>query len=264
MSLKCSLGLHTWDHCVCTSCGKKRDEQHVLNEDCEKCSKCGATFENQHDWTKNCKKCSKCGKTRDVEHVWTKDCEKCAKCNETRVNQHQLVNGICQICGHGTFTDPSDSKVYKIIKIGNQVIMAENYAKEPRGARYWAYDEDEKNVVRNGYLYDWETAKTIAPEGWHLPTKEEWETLNKGLGENSKEVYEHLKIGGNSCFEATLGGWRLTSGTFNSLGASGHFWSCTEEGEKEVWQCKVSAYSGTVEIEKGNKNLGLSIRYFKD
>lgn len=264
MSLKCTLGLHTWDHCVCSECGKKRDEQHVLADDCEKCSKCGIVIENQHNWTRDCKKCSKCGKTREVEHIWTKDCEKCAKCSETRANQHHLVNGICQVCGHGTFTDSKDGRPYKVIKIGNQVIMAENYARAPKEGRFWAYDEDERNVVKNGYLYDFETAKSMAPDGWHLPTKDEWLALHQFLGGTDKEVYEQIKIGGSSSFEGTFGGWRFTRGTFNSLGASGHFWSSTEEGGKDAWQYKLSAYTGHAELEKGDKGLGLSVRFFKD
>jgi len=264
MSFKCIVGLHSWDHCTCTNCGKNRGEHHDLTSDCEKCAKCGATFENQHDWSRDCKKCAKCGKTREVEHSWKKDCEKCSKCKETRVNQHQMVNGICQICGHGTYTDEKEGKTYRIVKIGNQIIMADNWAKIPDKGKCWAYNDEEKNVVKNGYLYDLEAAKSLAPTGWHLPSKAEWEKLISDLGGNSKEVYEQIKISGESGFEGSLSGWRLARGTFNSLGASGHFWSSTEEGEKEIWGFKYSAYTGTAEIEKDDKGLGLSVRFFRD
>lgn len=264
MSFKCIIGLHSWDHCVCSSCGKKRDEQHILSDDCEKCSKCGMVFENHHSWVKNCQECSRCGKKRQVEHSWTKDCEKCANCSETRINQHQLVNGICQVCGHGTLTDPSDGRTYKVIKIGNQVLMAENLNRIINAGNHWSYDDDDKNAVKNGYLYDWETAKKLAPSGWHLPSKNEWESLMKSLGENSKEVFEHIKVGGSSGFENIFGGWRLARGTFNSLGASAHFWSSTEDGEKEAWHFKISVYSGLTELEKIDRHAGLSVRYFRD
>jgi len=264
MSFKCIIGLHTWDHCTCTKCGKNRGEQHILTNDCEKCSKCGATFVNQHDWSKDCTKCHKCGKTRAVEHSWKKDCEKCSNCKETRVNQHQIVNGICQVCGHGTYTDEKEGITYRIIKIGKQIIMADNYAKIADIGKCWSYDNEEKNVVKNGYLYDWEAAKALAPSGWHLPTKAEWETLHADLGGNDKAVFEQIKVSGSSGFEGTYGGWRFTRGTFNSLGASGHFWSSTEEGEKDAWHYKISAYSGHAELEKGDKGLGLSVRFFRD
>lgn len=42
MGFKCTFGMHDWDGCKCTSCGKTRDEVHDWSKDCEKCSKCGA------------------------------------------------------------------------------------------------------------------------------------------------------------------------------------------------------------------------------
>jgi uncharacterized protein (TIGR02145 family) len=264
MAFKCFIGLHTWDNCKCSACGKIRDEQHVHTTDCEICDKCGTVSENQHNWTKDCQKCSKCGKTREMEHTWKKDCEKCSKCNKTRKDQHHLVDGICSVCGNGTLHDEKGGINYRVVKIGNQVVMAENFASTPHEGAFWAYDKDEKNVVSTGYLYDLETAKAMAPKGWHLPTKEEWDIFYKHLGGKDKEVYEHVKVGGESGFEGLFGGWRFTRGVFNSLGASGHFWSCTEVGEKEVWHFKISAYSGHAEIEKVDKGYGLSIRYFRD
>lgn len=264
MSLKCVLGFHQWDGCTCTICGKIRNEQHILNEDCEKCSKCGSVIPNQHNWSTDCQKCSKCGKTRDVEHHWIKNCEKCSKCGKTRTDQHHMVDGICQVCGNGIFTDETNGLGYKIVKIGTQIIMAENFARIPASGHYWAYDGEKKNVVKNGYLYDWETARSIVPKGWHLPSKEEWESLMKFLGGKDKEVYEQMKPGGESGFEGLFSGWRFVRGAFNSLGASGYYWTATEESDKKAWFVKMSAYKNRVEIDKGDKGLGLSVRLFRD
>lgn len=46
MSFKCIIGIHTWDGCKCSKCGKTRDEQHDRTEDCEINSKCGKIIEN--------------------------------------------------------------------------------------------------------------------------------------------------------------------------------------------------------------------------
>ncbi len=83
----------------------------------------------------------------------------------------------------GTFTDARDGKVYKWVKIGNQTWMAENLAYQPNNLNgYIAYNNDQANVAIYGYLYKYDTARQIAPDGWHLPTKAELRTLVNELG----------------------------------------------------------------------------------
>ncbi len=84
----------------------------------------------------------------------------------------------------GTFTDNRDSKTYKTIQIGDQVWMAENLAYKPESGNYRTYNDDEANVATYGYLYDWETAQIVAPDGWHLPTEKEFQQLEDYLSEN--------------------------------------------------------------------------------
>jgi len=95
MSFKCKIGIHSWNGCTCTECGKIRDEQHDW-KGCE-CSKCGKTRNEQHDW-KGCV-CSKCAKTRDEQHDWSKNCEECSICGITRDEQHHWKYNKCSICG---------------------------------------------------------------------------------------------------------------------------------------------------------------------
>ena len=265
MSFKCNVGLHSWDGCKCTECGKIRDAEHEVSADCGKCSRCGEVFkDDQHDWSADCDKCAKCGKTRENQHNWLKDCEKCSKCGKIRSNVHLLDNGVCKVCGHGTFHDDSDGSIHKVIKIGNQVIMAENFAKKTSKGSFWEYDDKEGNAIKYGYLYDWEAAKSVVPAGWHLPAKDEWEALYNFLGGDSKKVYEQLKTGGPSDFESLFGGERYSRGVFNSLGASAHYWSSSAEGENEVWQFKLGVYTESAGLEKGDPNFGYSVRLFKD
>jgi uncharacterized protein (TIGR02145 family) len=259
------VGIHSWDGCKCTICGKIRDEHHDLSLDCEKCAKCGKVQDaDQHNWSDDCEKCSACGKIREKHHHWLINCEKCSECGKVRQDQHKMVSGVCQVCGQGSYTEQNGGKTYKTIKIGNQVMMAENYAKKPAKGNSWAYEDTETNADKFGYLYDWETAKSIAPKGWHLPTKDEWESLHSFLGGNDKKVYEQIKAGGNSGFEGIFGGMRTSHKVYNSLGASAQYWSATSEDDKHILYFKSGAYSSSAKLEKGDPEMGLSIRFFRD
>ena len=91
-----------------------------------------------------------------------------------------------------------DGNLYKAIKIGNQVWLAENlkvthyndgtaipnvidsvaWTNLTTGA-YCNYDNDASYVATYGRLYNWYVASSskLAPKGWHVPTNEDWNTL---------------------------------------------------------------------------------------
>ncbi|MDR2693114.1 MAG: fibrobacter succinogenes major paralogous domain-containing protein [Chitinispirillales bacterium] len=80
--------------------------------------------------------------------------------------------------GASSFVDNRDGKKYKNIKISEQVWMAENLNYEtPSGS--CCYGNDNSNCAQYGRLYDWNTAPSVCPAGWRLPTREEWDILVK-------------------------------------------------------------------------------------
>jgi uncharacterized protein (TIGR02145 family) len=130
----------------------------------------------------------------------------------------------------GTFTDERDGKVYKTVKIGNQVWMAENLKYDAPGSV--CYENDPRNAEYYGRLYDLETAKKAVPNGWRLPTNTDWHELIRYVG--SAKAGKDLKMehswmkngnGTNKFGFAALPGGCGRSGNFDYVGKRGYWWS---------------------------------------
>ena len=72
MGLSCKIGIHNWNGCKCSKCGKERDKEHDWNSNCERCERCGRTRNGAHN-LRNCK-CSKCGMI--IHDMQTCSCKK--------------------------------------------------------------------------------------------------------------------------------------------------------------------------------------------
>ena len=115
-----------------------------------------------------------------------------------------------------TFTDNRDGEIYNYVKIGNQYWLSENLRFEPDSGKYWAYNNDETDVILYGYLYSWETAINVCPTGWHLPSNAEWKELSDYLGGES-EAGGKMKVTGTTYWNSPNTDATNSSG-FSALG----------------------------------------------
>lgn len=131
-----------------------------------------------------------------------------------------------------------------------------------------------------GGLYEWTEAmqyittpgtRGICPEGWHIPTLAEFNTLSnfvEGNGNALKEVGqgEGSGVGTNtSGFSALLAGYRASNITsFQYLNDFTFFWSSTQYNDTFAYLIYLDDGSSDVAIEDYYKDYGLSVRCIQD
>lgn len=204
-------------------------------------------------------------------------------------------NDIDNTTNNTTFTDSRDGNVYKTVTIGSQVWMAENLRFLPSvigpnvGSQispcYYVFGYDGTDLIQAkaaanyrtyGVLYNWEAAKFACPDGWHLPSDEEWKSLTTYLGGESiaggklKEAgtshWNSPNVGATNetGFNGLPGGNRDISSTFLLLGVSGHWWSSSKGSEIDAWYRGI--YRGQIYVgrNRNGKEFGFSVRCVKD
>ena len=200
-----------------------------------------------------------------------------------------------------TFIDERDGNEYTWVQIGEQTWMAENLAYLPSvnspssdsstEPLYYVYNYDSTDVSiakamdhysSHGALYNWPAALIACPEGWHLPSDEEWKQMEKSLGMADEELDKtsfrgieegiHLKSplgwiddvsGTNSSgFAAIPAGYRFTA--FNWMGAGLAWWTSTPDTDENAWDRGLSNQTNRIDRWAYGKNSGFSIRCIKD
>ena len=152
-----------------------------------------------------------------------------------KLQHKQAVKHLHKVQEGKILTDKRDGKKYKIVKIGNQTWMAENLNYDASGSK--CYDNQPANCEEYGRLYNWATAKNACPSGWHLPSKVEYETLDKYVGDQNvagkklKAKSGWTKNGNGTDdygFSALPGGVGYPGGSFDFIGLNGLWWGATE------------------------------------
>ena len=191
-----------------------------------------------------------------------------------------------------------DGNAYNGIQIENQFWITENlnvtkykngdeipqvqdindWSKLTTGA--WCYYENKvENGIIYGKLYNWfaiNDPRGIAPEGYHIPSNDEWGTLIANLGGEfgaGGKIKEKGTIHWNnpnekatnqSGFTALPGGLRWSSDNFDYIGESGRFWSSSEYNDLLAIERKLGYNIKSVIIVYSEKRQGSSVRFLKD
>lgn len=203
---------------------------------------------------------------------------------------------------YGEMTDSRDGQVYKTVKIGNQVWMAQNLNYFTSDFSYKAVCHGiEQHCDVSGRLYTWAIAmdsighakageyacgdgetfcpitddyQGICPKGWHLPTKAEFDTLVVVVGGASiagKVLKSQVgwNNGGNGSdsvgFSALPAGERFDEpGTCRGEGLTTEFWSATGYYAVGAQTLRLGSHTDEAKIDYNLKLRYLSIRCIND
>jgi uncharacterized protein (TIGR02145 family) len=214
--------------------------------------------------------------------------------------------------GTPTVTD-IDGNLYNTVLIGDQCWMKENlktttyrngtpipnvvsdndWFNLASGAFAW-YDHNVGWKDLYGVLYNWFAVvdtNGLCPEGWHMPSHNEWTTLTDFIGGTSSPNGNKLKscrqvnspLGGDCSvsdhprwdqasvygtddfgFSALPGGFRNSLGLFFQLGYTAGFWSSTEASAQYSWIRSIEAGAGSIIVTDRFKKVGYPVRCLRN
>lgn len=216
-----------------------------------------------------------------------------------------------------------DGNYYNTIQIGTQCWFAENLktTKYKNGGNIYHSSDDadwslqgtnengsyriypytdvnncsDENCVSNlyGLLYNWYAiaGDSICPDGWSIPSDDDFTTLSDYLSANStywcdgnsSNIGKSLASENSWTYSSTLcntgndtlsnnstgfsglsGGFITTGGTFGSVYLMGIWWSTTEGVSESAWRRSLSYNNNIFHRLNNPKNYGFSLRCLKD
>jgi uncharacterized protein (TIGR02145 family) len=134
---------------------------------------------------------------------------------------------------------------------GNTMIGAQSVYGEGSSDVFTGSGDEVANLATYGRLYNWyatQDSRGLCPTGWHVPTDEEWTSLENALG-GSSFAGTTLKASapawnGNNAngFSALPGGLRSFNGYFYEQGYSGNWWSSSQDVGSSIARGLLSSF----------------------
>ncbi|PBC73451.1 fibrobacter succinogenes major paralogous domain-containing protein [Fibrobacter intestinalis] len=207
---------------------------------------------------------------------------------------------------YGTLTDARDGQFYKTVKIGEQIWMAENLNYDYNGgtAKSYCYNDEPDSCAKYGRLYTWAAAmdsvgvfgdggkgcggygvtckatypvRGVCPEGWHLPSDGEWQTLFKTVGGTGVAGTKLKSTSGWDDYDGKSGngsdkygfsvlpaGDRRVGGSYLDAGEHAFFWSSTGGSSYNAYYWYFSFDIEDVNSDYDSKHHGFSVRCLRD
>ena len=191
---------------------------------------------------------------------------------------------------YGEMIDWRERKLYKTVTIDGQTWMAENlnfdykvdgsiygtYTNTDNGETYgryytWAaamdsagvYSENSKGCGYGKTCTVKNPARGICPEGWHIPTSEEWDALYSAIGSSpyAMQAKGYWSDPRDTYGFSALPAGYYYDGSFHDVGSSAYFWGASDVDSNNASRWFLEASNATFNYYK---NYGNSVRCVKD
>jgi len=146
--------------------------------------------------------------------------------------------------------DKRDGNYYKTIKINGRTWFSENL-NYTSTAGSWCYEGSSKECDKHGRLYCFEGSLSACPQGWRLPTKDDFESMLVQVGGNkSPGVFNALNNNGSIGFNVQFAGYRTAEGLYMGKGNKSGYWLDVPVKRKKVTVAYFDKSKGSFEYIK--------------
>ena len=182
---------------------------------------------------------------------------------------------------YNSFVDSKrDHQTYKTINYDTpycqNVWFAENLNYEMEDS--WCYDNDSKKCDVAGRIYTWDAAMKACPEGWRLPSDEDWDhimvdesqapiRLKSMTGwsvEDFPDIYDYNGEDRLGFSAIPAGLWNPVEEGYGNAGLGAYFWTSSEENSEKAIAIFLMGYEKKATVGSMPKSYGFSVRCIRD